>query len=119
VEDAFSSLVKREAQERALAEGDASLTKARAAAEVAYRGGAVSLVEVLDADARLLALRDARAQARTEAARAAIRSFRALGGGWRSEGRDQQMVLARPLDDIARQPRPAPLQPQHGAYRHG
>jgi NodT family efflux transporter outer membrane factor (OMF) lipoprotein len=119
VEDAFSSLVKREAQERTLAEGDASLTKARAAAEVAYRGGAVSLVEVLDADARLLALRDARAQARTEAARAAIRSFRALGGGWRSEGRDQQMVLARPLDDIARQPRPAPLQPQHGAHRHG
>jgi outer membrane protein TolC len=92
VEDAFSSLVKREAQERTLAEGDASLTKARAAAEAAYRGGAVSLIEVLDADARLLALRDARAQARTEAARAAIRSFRALGGGWR----DPQMAL----DDV-------------------
>jgi outer membrane protein TolC len=38
---------------------------------------------VLDADARLLAARDARAQADTEAARAAVRSFRALGGGWR------------------------------------
>ena len=93
VEDAFSSLVKREAQERTLAEGDASLTKARTAAEAAYRGGAVSLIEVLDADARLLALRDARAQARTEAAQAAIQSFRALGGGWRADGRDPQIAL--------------------------
>ena len=42
---------------------------------------------------RLLALRDARAQARTEAAQAAIQSFRALGGGWRADGRDPQIAL--------------------------
>jgi outer membrane protein TolC len=42
----------------------------------------VSLIEVLDADSRLLATRDARAQAQTEAARAAVASFRSLGGGW-------------------------------------
>jgi outer membrane protein TolC len=30
----------------------------------------------------LLQVRDAKAQAQTEAARAAIASFRALGGGW-------------------------------------
>ncbi|MDR6529485.1 NodT family efflux transporter outer membrane factor (OMF) lipoprotein [Caulobacter rhizosphaerae] len=83
VENAFSSLVKRESQERTLAAGEASLAKARAASQAAYGGGVVSLIEVLDADARLLAVRDARAQARTEAARAAIRSFQALGGGWR------------------------------------
>jgi NodT family efflux transporter outer membrane factor (OMF) lipoprotein len=83
VESAFSSLVKRESQERTLAAGEASLAKARAASQAAYGGGVVSLIEVLDADARLLAVRDARAQARTEAARAAIRSFQALGGGWR------------------------------------
>lgn len=82
VENAFVSLVKREVQARALSGGEASLAKARTASQVAYEAGAVSLVEVLDADARLLAVRDARAQARTEAARAAIRSFQALGGGW-------------------------------------
>lgn len=82
VENAFVSLVKRESQERALSDGETSLAKARTASQVAYEAGAVSLVEVLDADARLLAVRDARAQARTEAARAAIRSFQALGGGW-------------------------------------
>lgn len=82
VEDAFSALVKREAQERALAAGETSLTRARDASLAAYKGGVVSLIEVLDADSRLLATRDARAQASTESARAAIASFRALGGGW-------------------------------------
>jgi NodT family efflux transporter outer membrane factor (OMF) lipoprotein len=82
VEDSFSSLVKREDQARVLGDGEQSLSSARTASEVAYKAGAVSLIEVLDADARLLAVRDARAQADTEAARAAVRSFRALGGGW-------------------------------------
>lgn len=85
VEDSFSALVKREAQEQLLAGGEASLARARTASYAAYKGGVVSLIEVLDADNRLLATRDARAQARTEAARAAVGSFRALGGGWKSE----------------------------------
>jgi NodT family efflux transporter outer membrane factor (OMF) lipoprotein len=82
VEDAFSALVKREAEERTLARGEASLGRARQSSEAAYKSGAVSLIEVLDADNRLLATRDARAVAQTEAAHAAIASFRALGGGW-------------------------------------
>ncbi len=85
VEDAFTGLVKREAQERALAEGEGALATASVQAAAAYESGAVSLLDVLDADARLLAVRDARAQASTESARAAVRSFRALGGGWRAE----------------------------------
>ncbi|TCM12726.1 NodT family efflux transporter outer membrane factor (OMF) lipoprotein [Novosphingobium sp. PhB165] len=82
VEDSFSSLVKREEQERVLARGETSLVRARDASDAAYKGGVVSLIEVLDADTRLLQTRDQRAQAQTEAARAAISSFRALGGGW-------------------------------------
>lgn len=82
VENAFVSLIKREDQTRVLSDGEISLARARTASQAAYEAGAVSLVEVLDADARLLAVRDARAQAKTEAARAAIRSFQALGGGW-------------------------------------
>jgi NodT family efflux transporter outer membrane factor (OMF) lipoprotein len=88
VEDAFSSLVKREDEARILVDGEQSLSKARTASELAYKAGAVSLIEVLDADGRLLAARDARAQADTEAARAAVRSFRALGGGWRETAAD-------------------------------
>jgi NodT family efflux transporter outer membrane factor (OMF) lipoprotein len=82
VENAFSTLVNSELQERRLASGETSLTLARDSSMAAYKGGVVSLIEVLDADARLLNTKDARARAQTEAARAAIASYRALGGGW-------------------------------------
>jgi NodT family efflux transporter outer membrane factor (OMF) lipoprotein len=82
VENALSSLVKREAQQATLGRGETALARAQSAALAAYKGGVVSLIEVLDADRHLLDTRDARAQARTEAARAAVASFRALGGGW-------------------------------------
>lgn len=82
VENAFTALVKHEAQAHTLASGEAALTRARAAAQAAWQGGAVSLIEVLDADSRLLRTRDARVQAQAEAARAAVASFSSLGGGW-------------------------------------
>jgi len=82
VENAFSALVKREAQVGILTRGESSLARARENSLAAYEGGVVSLIEVLDADSKLLQARDAKTQAQTEAARAAIASFRALGGGW-------------------------------------
>ncbi|TDU32575.1 NodT family efflux transporter outer membrane factor (OMF) lipoprotein [Panacagrimonas perspica] len=85
VEDALSALARREQQERILADGERAFVRARDTSLSAYKAGAVSLVEVLDADSRLLATRDARARAQTEATRAAIASFRALGGGWDPE----------------------------------
>jgi outer membrane protein TolC len=82
VENAFAALVNREAQVAELSQGLESLTRARAATFAAYQKGVVSLIEVLQADEHLLRATDARAQAQTEAARAAIASFKALGGGW-------------------------------------
>jgi outer membrane protein TolC len=82
VENAFSALVKRETQAGTLTRGESSLARARENSAAAYKGGVVSLIEVLDADSNLLQVRDAKAQAQTEAARAAVASFRALGGGW-------------------------------------
>ena len=82
VENAFSALVKREAQVGILTRGESSFARARENSFAAYKGGVVSLIEVLDADGNLLQARDAKALAQTEAARAAIASFRALGGGW-------------------------------------
>jgi outer membrane protein TolC len=82
VENSFSALVKREAQVRILTQGESSLARARENSLAAYEGGVVSLIEVLDADGNLLQMRDQKALAQTEAARAAISSFRALGGGW-------------------------------------
>lgn len=82
VENAFSALVNREAQVAELAHGVDSLTHARAATFAAYQKGVISMIEVLQADENLLRTADARAQAEAEAARAAIASFKALGGGW-------------------------------------
>jgi NodT family efflux transporter outer membrane factor (OMF) lipoprotein len=82
VEDALSSLSGRSRQEVILARGETALQRARTASYVAYKGGVVSLIEVLDADSRLLATRDARIRAQAGAAQSAVASFRALGGGW-------------------------------------
>lgn len=82
VENAFSALVKRESEVGILTRGESSFARARENADAAYRAGIVSLIEALDADSNLLQARDAKAQAQTEAARAAIAGFRALGGGW-------------------------------------
>src|SRR5688500_3796720 len=82
VENAFSALVKRESEVGILTRAESSFARARDNADAAYRAGIASLIEVLDADSNLLQVRDAKAQAQTEAARAAIASFRALGGGW-------------------------------------
>ena len=54
----------------------------RDTAEAAYRGGIISLTDVLDADRLLLVAQDELAKTRADAARAAVASFRALGGGW-------------------------------------
>ncbi|HWV08050.1 MAG TPA: TolC family protein, partial [Pseudomonas sp.] len=85
VENAFSALVNREAQAATLTAGETSLTSARQSSFIAYQNGAASLIDVLNADETLLRASDARAQAQTESARAAIEAFRALGGGWNSE----------------------------------
>lgn len=82
VENAFSVLVNREAQAAILVAGETSLSSARQSSFIAYQNGTASLIEVLNADETLLRASDAKAQAQTASARAAIAAFRALGGGW-------------------------------------
>jgi len=94
VENSFSALVNRETQVGILTQGETSLARARDTALAAYTRGVVSLIEVLDADGNLLQMRDATAQAQTEATRAAIASFRALGGGWDTRNTESNLVSA-------------------------
>lgn len=82
VENALSALVKREEQAAQLSLGVDSLGRARSASFAAYQKGVVSRFEVLQADDSVLRASDARVQARTESARAAVAAFKALGGGW-------------------------------------
>lgn len=92
VETAFSALVNREQQSAQLAQGESAYGKARATSFAAYEKGVVSLIEVLDADEHLLSASDGRAQAQTESARAAVSTFKALGGGWRREDSNSRFI---------------------------
>ncbi|MDE1145858.1 MAG: TolC family protein [Azospirillaceae bacterium] len=84
VENAFVALVQWEAHADELRREVDALTRARDSSQEAYRGGLIALTDVLDADRQLLAAQDELARTRADAARAAVASFRALGGGWKA-----------------------------------
>ncbi|MDT6961960.1 efflux transporter outer membrane subunit [Cupriavidus sp. SZY C1] len=82
VENALVTLTQLDAQRVELDKEVSAHERARNASEEAYKGGAVSLFEVLEEDRQLLAARDQQARVRADNARAAVAAFRALGGGW-------------------------------------
>ncbi|MBV6290178.1 efflux transporter outer membrane subunit [Pseudomonas aegrilactucae] len=85
VENALCSLINRATQTTTLRRGETALAAARESSFAGYQQGAVSLIEVLRADEKMLQTSDARAQAETESARAAVATFKALGGGWQPQ----------------------------------
>lgn len=84
VEDAFMTLTQTEVRTAQLQGEVQSLTRSRDLSQQAYAAGSIPLTDVLDADRQLLVTQDDLAQNRADAARAAVLSFRALGGGWSS-----------------------------------
>src|SRR5438132_1540517 len=82
VEDAFSLLVQSENRRNEILHEIAELQRVRDLSEESYVAGVIALTDVLDADRQLLAAKDDLAVARESAARAAVGSYRALGGGW-------------------------------------
>jgi NodT family efflux transporter outer membrane factor (OMF) lipoprotein len=82
VEDSFSLLAQSEVRRDEIFIEIAALQRARNRSQEAYQAGVIGLTDVLDADRQLLVARDDLALTRENAARAAVGSFRALGGGW-------------------------------------
>ncbi len=82
VENALVLLAGLEAQQAELVQEVDAHRSARDAAADAYRGGALSLIEVLQEDRLLLSANDQLARLQADRARAAVAAFRALGGGW-------------------------------------
>ncbi|OUJ15959.1 RND transporter [Acetobacter sp. DsW_063] len=82
VENAFTTLVQSEQRTEELRIEVVSLTRARDLSEQSFQAGVIPLTDVLDADRQLLDSQDQLALNRANAARAAVSSFRALGGGW-------------------------------------
>jgi outer membrane protein TolC len=82
VEVALSQFVESRSEAEVLARQIAALARARDEAQTAYEGGVLPLLEVLEADRDLLTARDRLVTTNANEARAAVASFRALGGGW-------------------------------------
>jgi len=82
VEDSFSALVQAESQRGELVREIDFLQRAKDLSQQSYEAGVIPLTDVLDADNQLLIAKDELASTRQNAARAAVGSFRALGGGW-------------------------------------
>lgn len=82
VEDAFSLLVQSENRRNEILHEIDELQRARDLSEQSYAAGVIPLTDVLDADRQLLVAKDELAETRESAARAAVGTFRALGGGW-------------------------------------
>jgi len=82
IENAMMELVQAQARLEQLEDEVESLTRARDLSERAYKAGAITLTDVLDADRQLLVARNEVESTRADAARAAVGTFRALGGGW-------------------------------------
>ena len=83
VEGAFSLLVQSENRRNEILREIAELQRVRDRSQESYTAGVIGLTDVLDADRQLLVAKDDLAVSRESAARAAVGSYRALGGGWR------------------------------------
>jgi NodT family efflux transporter outer membrane factor (OMF) lipoprotein len=82
VEDAFNALAQSESRRDEIVREISSLQRVKNLSEQSYKAGVIPLTDVLDADRQLLVAKDDLASTSETAARAAVSSFRALGGGW-------------------------------------
>lgn len=81
VENACVALVQYEAYSQDVTRQIDALTRVREDSQRAYQTGMIALTDVLDADRQLLVAESELPRAQADAARAAVRLFRSLGGG--------------------------------------
>ncbi|MES2818272.1 MAG: TolC family protein [Pseudomonadota bacterium] len=84
--NAFSDYGKRQEQLLALLRQSEASRAAAAQASIRYREGSVDFLVLLDAERERLAAEDAQAQAEVELYRGIVALYKALGGGWQTQG---------------------------------
>ena len=82
IENAMMELAQARARLEQLGDEVESLTRARDLSQRAYKAGAITLTDVLDADRQLLVARNEVESTRADAARAALVRSALWGGGW-------------------------------------
>jgi outer membrane protein, multidrug efflux system len=81
-EDALVTHARSRDRLRYLSEAVAASQIAAQLARLRFEGGAVDLLQVLDAERRLLEVEDSLAQGRADTAASLVSVYKALGGGW-------------------------------------
>ena len=99
VENAFSALAGYDRQTGILKDGESSLAKARASTAVGYHNGRNSQLDVIQADARLQQIQEARILAQSATVRSAIASFKALGGGWDADSSGSRRAEMKVIEE--------------------
>ena len=93
VENSLMTLSQLQDRAQQLQDEVGALERARLLSERAYKAGSITLTDVLDADRQLLIARNALDGTRADAARAAVSTYRALGGGWSGAHAGQAVVM--------------------------
>ena len=86
VENAMTDFAEEQVRLRSLRESEEAAARAAALASTRYEAGASPFLEVLDTQRTLLSAADSRAASEGEVVSNLIRLYKALGGGWDSEG---------------------------------
>ncbi|MFA9287958.1 efflux transporter outer membrane subunit [Comamonas sp. SY3] len=81
-ENALATVHRNSNELSALKDAQAERDRAEQLVQRMYRGGFISLYEVLDAQREQLAAQDARAQSQISGVRSSIALYKALAGGW-------------------------------------
>jgi NodT family efflux transporter outer membrane factor (OMF) lipoprotein len=82
VEDSFTEVVQYDGQSKEIGSEVSALRRANQTTQEAYEAGAISLTDVLDTERQLLSAQDDGVRSHTNTLLAAVRSYRAMGGGW-------------------------------------
>ncbi|MDH0745122.1 efflux transporter outer membrane subunit [Pseudomonas sp. GD03842] len=82
VENALVAVAQTEERRKELADEVVALTRARDLSERAYKSGAITLTDVLDANRELLVARDSLSSTQSDSTRAVVSLYRSIGGGW-------------------------------------
>lgn len=85
VEQALARVAQGQRRLDDLAEAEASAQRAWALADLRYRAGSISLLDLLVAQSAMLEARSVHAAALTQLSSDRVDLFKALGGGWRQE----------------------------------
>lgn len=111
VENGLVSFLRQQQRAAELEQAVAANSEAVRLSAISYQNGLVAFQTVLDSQRQLVNLQDDLVSARAEVVLAAVKTYKAAGGGWQASFRGGPQVVARPVPPAVPQPEPPDLIP--------